>query len=266
MHHKDDVCMMFLLGVLPADQLYVSGDYVVHVIDGPNSDLAIRLLDARRAKGLTQAELADLVGIDKRNISQYENGRAHPRGDTLRKLSKHLEVETSVLLTGMHEESRQYLREKNKQAIASVDPKLQPSMVLIEDWQTLLTDQFPPPPYREGKSNPADYVPVLKSFFDRYRATRFPGFYPNNPSHPAGAVLIFDALRNDPSDAKNGDLVIFRLLGHENSPGLRRFVREPGTAAESLHPVDSSSVDSVLIFDPDEYELVGVVLSQIVTF
>ncbi|MHB0817210.1 helix-turn-helix domain-containing protein [Stutzerimonas stutzeri] len=239
---------------------------MAHLIDGPNSELAGRLFDARRAKGLTQGELADLVGIDKRNISQYENGHAHPRGETLRKLSKHLNVEVSVLLTGMHEDSRSFLRERNKEARASVELVPKSSMTFIEDWETLSGDRFAGRRYKEGTSNPADYVPVLVCFGDNFKATRFLGFYPDNPSHPAGAILIFDAGRNDPSDAKNGDLVIFRQHGRENSPGLRRFVREPGTTVASLYPVDASSGGSVLSFDPDEYQIIGVVLSQVVVF
>ena len=239
---------------------------MAHLIDGPNGELAGRLFDARRAKGLTQGELADLVGIDKRNISQYENGHAHPRGETLRKLSKHLNVDVSVLLTGMHEESLKFLREHNRQARASVERIPKCSMTFIEDWESLSGNPVAGPPYKEGTSNPAEYVPILGCFGDNFKATRFPGFYPDNLSHPAGAILIIDAGRNDPSDVKNGDLVIFKQHGRENSPGLRRFVREPGTTVASLYPVDASSGGSVLSFDPDEYQIIGVVLSQTVIF
>ena len=42
----------------------------------------------RREQDLTQAELADRVGINKQNISRYESGRVEPRKTTLRKLAE----------------------------------------------------------------------------------------------------------------------------------------------------------------------------------
>jgi transcriptional regulator with XRE-family HTH domain len=41
------------------------------------------LADSRRASGLTQAEVANLVGTSRPNISAYENGRRSPTLETL---------------------------------------------------------------------------------------------------------------------------------------------------------------------------------------
>ncbi|MBF4337862.1 helix-turn-helix domain-containing protein, partial [Vibrio anguillarum] len=51
----------------------------MNIIDGPNQDFALRLCDLRRKAGVTQEELANSIGTDKRSISTYENGRTFPR-------------------------------------------------------------------------------------------------------------------------------------------------------------------------------------------
>lgn len=42
-----------------------------------------KLKELRKAAGLSQAELAKILGISPKNISHYETGRAKPPGDTL---------------------------------------------------------------------------------------------------------------------------------------------------------------------------------------
>lgn len=52
-----------------------------------------RLRLARRRRGLTARGLAQLVGIQERNLSHYENGTATPSADLLEDLAEALEVE-----------------------------------------------------------------------------------------------------------------------------------------------------------------------------
>lgn len=47
----------------------------------------------RREKGLTQANFAELVGVSDRTISNIENGREVPNGDTLVAICIALECE-----------------------------------------------------------------------------------------------------------------------------------------------------------------------------
>jgi transcriptional regulator with XRE-family HTH domain len=44
------------------------------------------LLDLRRSRGLTQAELAAVVGIDQPNLSAYEHDRRTPSAETLHRI------------------------------------------------------------------------------------------------------------------------------------------------------------------------------------
>lgn len=56
--------------------------------------------DARKAKGLTQKELADKLDISEGALSQYENGKREPDFETLLKIGELLGCSTDYLLRG----------------------------------------------------------------------------------------------------------------------------------------------------------------------
>lgn len=51
-----------------------------------------RLIEAREARGLTAVALADLVGISRAAVSQYENGQATPRPEVMLKITRVLNL------------------------------------------------------------------------------------------------------------------------------------------------------------------------------
>ncbi|RQW78109.1 MAG: transcriptional regulator [Geobacter sp.] len=53
-------------------------------------DLGIRIRQARKEKGLTQAQLADMAGITRKTLSQVETGAVSDIG--IRKVERTLEV------------------------------------------------------------------------------------------------------------------------------------------------------------------------------
>lgn len=57
-----------------------------------------RLKLLRKNKGLTQQELAEKIDVKPSTIGMYEQGRREPDGDTLKKLSKVLNVSIDYLL------------------------------------------------------------------------------------------------------------------------------------------------------------------------
>ena len=57
-----------------------------------------RIKQARKAKGLTQEELAEKLGCTKQSIAQYEKGRRSPKIDGLIKIAESLNIPTSDLL------------------------------------------------------------------------------------------------------------------------------------------------------------------------
>ena len=57
-----------------------------------------RLTELRKEKGLTQAELADKLGVLQRSVSHWENGTRECDFETLIKLSIIFSVSTDYLL------------------------------------------------------------------------------------------------------------------------------------------------------------------------
>ena len=48
---------------------------------------------ARKRKGLTQAQLAELVGVDQALVSRWESGRVKPNAESMEKLSAFVDAE-----------------------------------------------------------------------------------------------------------------------------------------------------------------------------
>ena len=62
-------------------------------------DIGKKIKDARLAKGLTQEELGNLIGLQKSAIAKYENGRVvNIKRSTLQKLAKALDLRGSDLI------------------------------------------------------------------------------------------------------------------------------------------------------------------------
>ena len=62
--------------------------------------LGERIGALRRARGLSQAQLAQLLKISPSTMGMYEQGRREPSLQTVVALSRQLEVSTDFLLTG----------------------------------------------------------------------------------------------------------------------------------------------------------------------
>lgn len=59
---------------------------------------ADKVKEAREILDLSQAKLGKIVGVSQRSITAYERGEAKPRGGTLRKLARALNVSLDYLL------------------------------------------------------------------------------------------------------------------------------------------------------------------------
>ena len=82
----------------PPEFLPYPGD-VPRKLSKPRPRQGARLAALRRAAGLTQAELADLVGDVQPNIAYWEQSDKPPRSDILPKLAKVLGVSFEDLLS-----------------------------------------------------------------------------------------------------------------------------------------------------------------------
>ena len=63
-----------------------------------------KIAEARRARGLSQAELGRIMGVSQQAISKYESSKGDIDGETLKRLSSVLGVTISYLL-GMDAEA-----------------------------------------------------------------------------------------------------------------------------------------------------------------
>ena len=57
------------------------------VLESPRLDIVRQVKEVRKAEGMTQEELAELVGTKKSNISRLESGRYNPSLDFLVKVA-----------------------------------------------------------------------------------------------------------------------------------------------------------------------------------
>lgn len=66
-------------------------------------NLADRIQSLRKAKGLSQEELADKIGVSRQSISKWEGEQSTPDIDKVLLLSEYFEVTTDYLLKGIEE-------------------------------------------------------------------------------------------------------------------------------------------------------------------
>lgn len=65
-----------------------------------------KLKDARESLDISQAELARKVGLSQRSITAYENENTIPRGNTIKKLARVLNVSVEYLLNEEESDSQ----------------------------------------------------------------------------------------------------------------------------------------------------------------
>jgi len=70
-----------------------------------DSDFASRLRQLRRAKGLSQTALGELVDLHYTHIGRYERGSSRPSAAALRRLADALGVSADYLLEGTTEDA-----------------------------------------------------------------------------------------------------------------------------------------------------------------
>jgi len=57
-----------------------------------------RIKEERKRKNMSQDELADILGMKRTNVSNYESGRTIPPGDVLKRLAEIFGVESDYIL------------------------------------------------------------------------------------------------------------------------------------------------------------------------
>lgn len=72
-----------------------------------NEELGRRVQQLRKAKGFSQEELADRVGVSRQAVSKWESGQTAPDLERLLALGAQLDTTTDYLLTGQHPAARE---------------------------------------------------------------------------------------------------------------------------------------------------------------
>ncbi|CDJ58525.1 multiprotein bridging factor type 1, putative [Eimeria maxima] len=84
-------CLSYFVSICSAKKVEEdTGDY--HV-DRVSTDFSRALAQARRNKGMTQAQLAQAINEKPSVVSEYESGKAIPNGVILQKMSRALGVQ-----------------------------------------------------------------------------------------------------------------------------------------------------------------------------
>ncbi len=68
-----------------------------------------RIKELRNKSDLTQAELAEIVGIDPKHQSCVENGRNFPSADLIEKYAEALKIDATAILNIQHIKDRKSL-------------------------------------------------------------------------------------------------------------------------------------------------------------
>ncbi|MBB4127162.1 transcriptional regulator with XRE-family HTH domain [Xanthomonas translucens] len=236
---------------------------MAHLIDGPNPDFALRVLERRRAKNLTQQELAEAAGVDKRSISMYENGRMFPRAEVIRRLARVLDVEDFWLASGNSSALHAYL---GNQTVSQVLPRLQ--YLFIQSWdQVDAAGAVRLPQYRpdaSGEVAHSKFFPFLSTTLETIMAAEFPGSHDACTEYPAGTIVVFRATPVAVERLASGTDLIYRKRGAGNPVGLRRLIRDPGISNPVLVPFQLGSSLPPLELDEVELEVIGVVIARFI--
>ena len=74
-------------------------------------ELGEKIKRVRKKRGLTQEQLAELIDISSRNLSNIELGQNFPKAETLEKILKSLDITTEELFANEHIKSPKELLE-----------------------------------------------------------------------------------------------------------------------------------------------------------
>lgn len=96
--------------------------------------LGYRLKSLRQEKGLTQKEVAKLIGTTDVSIGRYEMNARVPKADILNSLAKLYDVEIDFLLSGVNKEELENETKKSEIVLSKSE------QILLDDYRLLNTD------------------------------------------------------------------------------------------------------------------------------
>ncbi len=88
-----------------------------------NDLLGLRIRELRRRAGLTQEQLAELLGIDQKHMSRIELGKSYPSLDRLERIANTVNIPLSDLFKFGHLKSESDIRKQVAEMVAQLGEK-----------------------------------------------------------------------------------------------------------------------------------------------
>lgn len=114
------------IGHMPVKHQYSCGSVETHA-SAAHSEVMKRLREIRRARKLTQVQLAEMAGIDQSTLSKAENGQMNITLQNIVNIAEALGVQPAELFE---------LPELHRRALAAIDqlsgPKAEAAVVVLE--------------------------------------------------------------------------------------------------------------------------------------
>jgi len=83
--------------------------------------LGARIKELRKRRGLTQEQLAEMIGVDPKHIGKIEGGRGYPSLDALENIARSLEIDLKDFFTFEHLETINSVRKSVKARIEAAN-------------------------------------------------------------------------------------------------------------------------------------------------
>ena len=174
-----------------------------------------RIRDARKAAGLSQADLARLIGVSQPAIATWESGVHDPRRVVLAKLADALSTSLEWLAAGTRS-----MQESDRQAAAAY---LRRPLRHVPVISFASAEIFANNPDADPHSMAEDYIPITASVSQLF------ALFVDDPAidraFPAGSLVIIDYSDQSPGEGN------FCLAIVDNKPLIRRLHREEGILA-----------------------------------
>ncbi|MBT4328782.1 MAG: helix-turn-helix domain-containing protein [Gammaproteobacteria bacterium] len=107
-------------------------------------DLADRISNTRKSKGLSQSQLATIIGVSRGACGQWETGYSTPSSQNLRKLATVLEVHFEWLATGRGNNEMSFNKVSEPTSPAYSNPQDEPlpgELLAFNSWAMRLPDE-----------------------------------------------------------------------------------------------------------------------------
>lgn len=93
-----------------------------------------RIRELRKAQGLTQDQLAEILGIEQKYVSLIEHGKSYPSLDRLMRIAEALKVPLPSLFEFMHHDLDAMSPKKLIKNMEGVDEKDRQLLYRITEW------------------------------------------------------------------------------------------------------------------------------------